>query len=172
MRSLNGPYGKALTVKTYMSCSSSHRRSRALSPGSSVSVAADAPETRNERPYGASGDTRAFTAGAYVSRLCRISVQVSPGWTSVEYARWPTPSPRDIESAQLAVEFACFEALLDEREKAGGVGAVDEAVVVRQREMHHRADDDDPLAVRMPRDEDRKSTRLNSSHVAISYAVF
>src|SRR5207248_11364586 len=38
---------------------------------------------------------------------------------------------------------------------------------------HHHVEDDDRWIVHRPRrDEDRKSTRLNSSHRTISYAVF
>src|SRR5207249_6356289 len=43
-----------------------------------------------------------------------------------------------------------------------------------QRATPERAQDAgvDPLGTRLPWTEDRKSTRLNSSHVSISYAVF
>ena len=37
--------------------------------------------------------------------------------------------------AELGLEVAVFEPVLDRREEAGGVGAVDEAVVVGQREV-------------------------------------
>jgi hypothetical protein len=86
-RPLNGPYGNAFTVNTYMSRSSSQRRSRDRSAGSPARVAADAADSRSDTPYRADGDTRAFTAGANSSSEARISAQVSPACTSVEYAR-------------------------------------------------------------------------------------
>ena len=62
------------------------------SAGSAWSAVTDAPDRRSDSPNGASGETRAFTAGTWVVRLSRISVQVSPGCTSVEYVRWPRRS--------------------------------------------------------------------------------
>src|SRR5690606_41750728 len=47
------------------------------------------------------------------------------------------------------------------------------AAEIRQRRQHERRDDRDVVErFREDRVEDRKSTRLNSSHVKISYAVF
>ena len=54
-------------------------------------MAAELPESRSDTPKGASGETRAFTAGTNDRRLSHISGQVSPGCTSVEYVRWPRP---------------------------------------------------------------------------------
>src|SRR5438874_8984666 len=42
----------------------------------------------------------------------------------------------------------------------------------RERTVTHHGDDLEVLALEIPRRGDRKSTRLNSSHVEISYAVF
>ena len=70
-----------------MSRSSSQARVRATSAGSPASRAAEAADSRSDTAYGSAGETRALTAGAYRSRLARISSQVSPACTSVEYAR-------------------------------------------------------------------------------------
>ena len=53
-----------------------------------------------------------------------------------------------------ASKLALLEALLDRREEAGGVGAVDDAVVVGQRQVDHRADRDDLAELRVV-DDDR-----------------
>ncbi len=58
--------------------------------------------------------------------------------------RGPTPSvsadrgPLLSAQAQVGLEGAALEALLDGRQEARGVGAVDEPVVVRQRQVDHR----------------------------------
>jgi hypothetical protein len=56
-----------------------------------ASVRADAPESRRQTPNGSSAATRAFTRGRYSVRLRRMSSHVSPGCTSVEYPRCPSP---------------------------------------------------------------------------------
>jgi hypothetical protein len=83
-RPLNGPCGKALTVKTYRPCDRSSSAKLRRSPGSAASVPADAPDNRRDTPSGCSGDTACFTAGRYLATLARISGQVSPSWTRVE----------------------------------------------------------------------------------------
>src|SRR5690349_22171717 len=60
-----------------------------------------------------------------------------------------------------------------ERERLAAIGRVDDDSVGRT--AAHLADPDDDLAAvgrHAEQIEDRKSTRLNSSHVEISYAVF
>src|SRR4051812_18742737 len=56
--------------------------------------------------------------------------------------------------AELGGEVAFLEAFLHRHQEAGGVGAVDDAVVVRQREVDHRADRDDLAELRVL-DDDR-----------------
>src|SRR2546422_7951617 len=58
-----------------------------------------------------------------------------------------------------AVGIECAEILVE-------IGQVGERVLWRQRAHAH------PLPIPPPLEEDRKSTRLNSSHGYISYAVF
>ena len=56
-----------------------------------------------------------------------------------------SPADRDRTAraeAELGLEAAVLEALLDRGEEAGGVGTVDEPVVVGQRQVDHRADRD------------------------------
>src|SRR3712207_7287476 len=62
-------------------------------------------------------------------------------------------------------------------EEGHGLAAVDDAVVVGQGEIHHRPHRHLALVHDRPvldavHAQDRKSTRLNSSHANISYAVF
>src|SRR5918996_1136262 len=57
--------------------------------------------------------------------------------------RMSPPCPRAPAShPQVALELPTFEPLLDRREESGGIRAVDEPVVVGQREVRHRADRD------------------------------
>src|SRR5256885_4464009 len=63
-----------------------------------------------------------------------------------------------------------FRSPLGDREVAQRGG---QQLAAAEQPAHHRADrglhDDEPA---VPRPQDRKSTRLNSSHLVISYAVF
>src|SRR2546422_5471493 len=54
----------------------------------------------------------------------------------------------------------------------GGLNGIFEADEVTAAWLAGRTDEDDPQALRPMRALDRKSTRLNSSHGYISYAVF
>ena len=60
----------------------------------------------------------------------------------------PSMSRRSrLSEAEVGLERALLEPLLDRDEEAGGVGAVDEPVVVGQRQVDHRADRDRLAAV-------------------------
>src|SRR6266702_5261458 len=78
-------------------------------------------------------------------------------------------------------ELCLFEQLADAVQERVADHAVDHPVIIGERQVHHLAHDDHVLAVQLAHHralddlahaQDRKSTRLNSSHVAISYAVF
>src|SRR5699024_371490 len=80
---------------------------------------------------------------------------------------------------QVILEVALLQAVAQGGHEAACVGAVDDLVVVGQRQEDHVADRDGLVLVLGEDDRalhdrtgDRKSTRLNSSHVSISYAVF
>src|SRR5688572_32473389 len=56
--------------------------------------------------------------------------------------------------------------------RSGAVAAVRHEDHPRHRRRSRPGDRDPSAPVHCPRDQDRKSTRLNSSHSQISYAVF
>src|SRR5215467_9688646 len=58
-----------------------------------TSVRADSAASRSDTPKDRLGEMRSFTLGTYVVRLFQISAQLSPGWTRVEYVKWPRPLP-------------------------------------------------------------------------------
>src|ERR671910_845139 len=72
----------------------------------------------------------------------RIATRMSPSCP-----RAPASDP------QVALELPTLEPLLDRREESGGIRAVDEPVVVRQREVRHRADRD-AVGTRLVGDDD------------------
>src|ERR671919_427282 len=75
-----------------------------------------------------------------VARVCVVPIIPLAPRTAT---RMSPPCPRAPAShPQVALELPTFEPLLDRREESGGIRAVDEPVVVRQREVRHRADRD------------------------------
>ena len=79
----NVPCGKPLMVNTYRpSASSQARKSPSRSPSSSSVLSA--PDSRRPMPNGASGDRRAFSAGACARRLSCTASQPTAGWMFVQ----------------------------------------------------------------------------------------
>src|SRR3569833_2997901 len=75
------------------------------------------------------------------------------------------------ESLPLVVRLApALEALLQVAQEAARVRAVDEAVVVRQREVHHRADRDRVVAVLVAHDPRALDDRVRAEDAGLRLA--
>ena len=85
------PCGNPLIVNTYSPSESSHARNSSSRPSASSSRLSS-PDSRSPIPNGASGDSRAFSAGACACRLSSTASQPTAGWMFVQYVRW-SPSP-------------------------------------------------------------------------------
>ena len=61
----------------------------------------------------------------------------------------PSPGIQYYLQPEFAFEFAFFEALLDGHQVARGIGTINQLMVIGQCQVHHRADTDGLVAVRI-----------------------
>src|SRR5690606_41252320 len=95
-----------------------------------------------------------------------VSLMPTPGYATSDYAAWSEPAQAVLITLMLVGGSA--------GSASGGVKVLRWLIIAKntfrevRRVLHPRA----VLPVRLGKALDRKSTRLNSSHVKISYAVF
>src|SRR5690606_41445091 len=82
------------------------------------------------------------------------------------------PTRRSSDLARAAIDAAGGEVLLTARSEGFFIGRPDLEETVRRLQAFAEAGADCLYAPGIRSEQDRKSTRLNSSHVKISYAVF
>src|SRR5207253_4154992 len=103
-----------------------------------------------------------------ITKAC-ISLSMTHG-PAIRNNGFPPPRRKEPRLISLPAVMRSFE----DSTEAGGVAKAARAAATCQHRGDGKGDACEPcsLLVDAADDEDRKSTRLNSSHVAISYAVF
>src|SRR5690349_12989540 len=107
-------------------------------------MSASVPTTSAKPPHTRLNGTRNMSA--FVKRLAGSGAPIHSMRSPGERSRPTTSGSTDVATALAAVALPGFEALAQVAEEASRVRAVDEAVVVRQRDVHQRPDRDDVLA--------------------------
>src|SRR5690625_4304985 len=129
--------------------------------------------TRVAVPATTAGGKRKSVTSAQLSALAQAGAFDSFGGFRLGHVIASRAVARDPEVRIPAMEYSVLEKAARQRAVILAVtGTHPTRALSRQIADLYRAGPDDDAAAKPPRGLDRKSTRLNSSHVAISYAVF